>query len=162
MREPVIDKKAYIAKSADVCGDVTIGPMCSVWNHATIRGDRDSITIGEGSNIQDNAVVHEEKGLPVTIGKYVTVGHSAIVHGSFVDDYTLIGMHATIMNGCHIGKNCIIGAGALVTENTVIPDDSLVLGMPAKVVKKVSDEQKAHFKENAMRYVQEAMELLED
>ena len=104
----------------------------------------------------------KKKAFPVTIGKYVTVGHSAIVHGSYVDDYSLIGMHATIMNGCHIGKNCIIGAGALVTENTVIPDDSLVMGVPAKVVKKVSPSQKAHFKENAMRYVDEAMELLSD
>lgn len=151
-----IDESVYIADSADVVGDVTIGRDSSVWNHATVRGDRASVTIGEGSNVQDNAVLHVENDLPVVVGDYVTIGHSSIVHGCTVGDHTLIGMGAIIMNGAKVGKDCVIGAGAVVTENADIPDGSLAVGIPAKVIKQVSDAQKAEFKKNALEYVEEA------
>jgi len=144
-----IDESVYIADSADVVGDVTIGKDSSVWNHATVRGDRAPVVIGEGSNVQDNAVLHVENDLPVIVGDYVTIGHSAIVHGCSVGDNTLVGMGAIIMNGAKVGKDCVIGAGALITENTVIPDGSLAVGVPAKVIKQVSDEQKKEFRINA-------------
>lgn len=153
-----IDESVYIADSADVVGDVTIGKDSSVWNHATVRGDRAPVVIGEGSNVQDNAVLHVENDLPVIVGDYVTIGHSAIVHGCSVGDNTLVGMGAIIMNGAKVGKDCVIGAGALITENTVIPDGSLAVGVPAKVIKQVSDEQKKEFRINAMEYVAEAAE----
>lgn len=151
-----IDDTVYIADSADVVGDVSIGKDSSVWNHATVRGDRAFVSIGEGSNVQDNAVLHVETGLPVVVGDYVTIGHSAIVHGCSVGDHTLVGMGAIIMNGAKVGKDCVIGAGAVVTENAVIPDGSLAVGLPAKVIKQVSEEQKKEFKKNALEYVEEA------
>lgn len=152
----LIDDSVYIADSADVVGDVTIGKDSSVWNHATVRGDRAPVVIGEGSNVQDNAVLHVETDLPVVVGDYVTIGHSAIVHGCSVGDHTLVGMGAIIMNGAKVGRDCVIGAGALVTENSEIPDGSLVVGVPGKVIKQVSDAQKAEFKKNALEYVEEA------
>lgn len=154
--------RVYIADSADVIGNVTLKDGASVWNHATIRGDRDAVVIGRGTNVQDNAVIHEDYGKPVVIGDFVTVGHSAIVHGAKVGDNTLVGMHATVMNGAVVGEDCIIGAGALVTEGTVIPAGSLVVGVPGKVIKAVSDEQRQHFRANAMDYVNEAMKLLNE
>ncbi|MBP7059967.1 MAG: gamma carbonic anhydrase family protein [Lachnospiraceae bacterium] len=157
----VVSPEAYIAPTAVIMGKVTIAEKCSVWYNAVIRGDRDTITIGEGSNIQDNCVVHEDQGKPVEIGKYVTVGHGAIVHGCKVGDNTLVGMNATIMNGAVVGKNCVIGAGALITENANIPDNSVVMGVPGKIIKQVSPEMEEHFRLNAMKYVDEAMEYLE-
>lgn len=151
-----IDESVYIAPSADVVGDVTIGKDSSIWNHATVRGDRAPITIGIGSNVQDNAVLHVENDLPVIVGDFVTIGHSAIVHGCTVGDNTLVGMGAIIMNGAKVGRDCVIGAGAVVTENAVIPDGSLAVGLPAKVIKQVSEEQKKEFKKNALEYVEEA------
>ncbi len=135
-----IHDTAFIAPGAVVLGDVTIGENSGIWYNAVVRGDRDSIVIGRESNIQDNAVVHLGSGYPVEIGDHVTIGHGAIVHG------------------CKIGKNCIIGAGALVTQNVEIPDNSLVVGNPGKVKRAVTEEEIRWNLENAQLYVDEAQE----
>ena len=131
-----IDKSVFIAEGARVIGDVTLGNNSSVWFNAVLRGDDDRIEVGEGSNIQDNCVLHCDKGNPTIVGKNVSVGHLALLHGCTVGDNSLIGMHATVMNGAVIGKNCVIGAGALVTGGTVIPDNSVAVGSPARVNRK--------------------------
>jgi len=153
-----IHETAFIAEGAVVIGDVTVKEDVGIWYHTTIRGDRTSITIGKGSNIQDNTVLHVDTLQPVVIGQYVTVGHSAIVHGCRIGDNSLIGMGAILMNGSEIGKNCIIGAGALVTQNTIIADNSLVLGNPGKVIRSVTDEEITRSIKNAVRYISEAKE----
>lgn len=151
-----IDPSVYVAPGAIVLGNVTIQENSSVWFHTTIRADRGEIVIGAGSNIQDNCVIHMDEGFPVIIGKGVTIGHSAIVHGCKIGDNTLIGMGAILLNGAVIGKNCIIGAGALVTQNSVIPDGSLVIGNPAKISRKLTDAEIEHNRENALHYMEEA------
>ena len=148
----------FIAPGAVCMGDVALGKDCSIWYHATVRADRAPIKIGSGSNIQDNCVVHVDKGFPVTIGNYVTVGHGAILHGCQVGDGSLIGMGAIILNGAKIGKNCIVAAGALVTQNTEIPDGMLAMGSPAKVIRKLSEEEIASNRKNAEEYIEEARE----
>jgi len=152
----------FIAPGAIVLGDVTLGEDVGIWYHATVRGDRAPIAIGERSNIQDNAVVHVDAEHTVVIGKNVTVGHGAIIHGCAIGDNTLIGMGAIIMNGARIGKNCIVGAGALVTQNARIPDNSLVLGNPAKIKREVTQEEIAANLRNAESYVKEARQMRED
>lgn len=154
--QPRIHETAFIAPGAVVLGDVTVGEDVGIWYHATVRGDRGSVVIGRGSNIQDNAVVHLDSRFPVTVGENVTVGHSAILHGCTVGDNTLIGMGAILMNGAHIGKNCIIGAGALVTQGMEVPDNSLAVGSPAKVRRAVTAEEIAGNLQNARLYVDEA------
>lgn len=151
-----LHQTAYIAQGAICMGDVIVGENASIWFHATVRGDRASIIIGKGSNIQDNCVVHVEESLPVVIGENVTVGHSAVIHGCTIGDNSLIGMGAILMNGCKIGKNCIIGAGALVTQNTIVPDGSLVLGNPGKVKRQITNEEIKSNIRNAVHYVEEA------
>lgn len=151
-----IHESAYIAEGAIVLGDVALEEDSSVWFHATVRADREKITIGKGSNIQDNAVVHVDEGFPVVVGSYVTVGHSAVIHGCTIGDYSLIGMGAIILNGARIGKHCIIGAGALVTQNMIIPDGSLVIGSPGKVVRQVTEAERQSSLRNAMEYVEES------
>lgn len=146
----------YVADEAVVKGKVTIGEEAGIWYHATIRGDSDQITIGSRTNIQDNAVIHTSSGYPVSIGAEVTIGHSAIVHGCTVGNNTLVGMGAIILNGAVIGDNCIIGAGALVTQNSNIPDGSLAFGNPARIIRKLTEEEIAGNKGNAERYVQAA------
>lgn len=148
----------FIAPGAVCMGDVALGKDCSIWYHATVRADRAPIKIGSGSNIQDNCVVHVDKGFPVTIGNYVTVGHGAILHGCQVGDGSLIGMGAIILNGAKIGRNCIVAAGALVTQNTEIPDGMLAMGSPAKVIRKLSEEEIASNRKNAEEYIKEARE----
>ena len=155
-----IHKSAFIAPGAIVLGDVTIAEDCGIWYHATVRGDRSAISIGRGSNIQDNCVVHGDTTYPVMIGENVTIGHGAIIHGCTIEDNTLIGMGAILLNGCHIGRNCIIGAGALVTQNTVVPDNSLVVGNPGKVKREVTEEEITSNLDNAKVYVEEAKEAL--
>ena len=152
----------FIAPGAIVLGDVTLGEDVGIWYHATVRGDRSSIVIGDRSNIQDNAVVHVDAEHAVVIGKNVTVGHGAIIHGCEIGDNTLIGMGAIIMNGARIGKNCIVGAGALVTQNARIPDNSLVLGNPAKIKRDVTEEEIALNLRNAESYVKEARQMREN
>jgi len=139
---PQYDETNFIAPSADIIGDVRLGREASVWFHATIRADVNWIIIGEGSNVQDNTVVHVTRGTaPTRIGAYVTVGHSAVVHGCTIEDEVLVGMGAVILDGARIGTQSIIGARALVTAGTVIPPRSLVLGMPARVVRELTDEE---------------------
>ncbi|MBQ9437160.1 MAG: gamma carbonic anhydrase family protein [Lachnospiraceae bacterium] len=156
-----IDPSVFVAPSADILGDVKIGANCGIWYHATIRGDEYPITIGENTNVQDNAVLHVGDGNECHVGNNVTIGHSAIVHGCTVGDNTVIGMGAIIMNGAVVGKNCTIGAGALVTEHKVIPDGSLVMGVPGKVVRTMEEKDFAWNKRNAAMYVQEAKEAKE-
>lgn len=151
-----IHESAYIADGAIVLGDVSLGENSSIWFHATVRGDRGKIHIGNGSNIQDNAVVHVNEGFPVSIGNYVTVGHGAIIHGCRIGDNSLIGMGAIILNGARIGKNCIIGAGALITQNAVVPDNTLAVGSPAKAVREVTGQEIESNRNNAEEYIKES------
>lgn len=161
IKTPIFSGENFIAPGAAVYGDVVLGEKASVWFNAVVRAERAPVRIGEGTNIQDNAVVHVDPGHAAVLGSYVTVGHGAIVHGCKIGDNTLIGMGAIILNGTVIGKNCIIGAGALVTQNTVIPDNSLVIGSPAKVKREVTDKEAEHNRLNALLYVQEAKEYME-
>ena len=151
---PAIRASCFVADNATVIGNVTLQEDASVWYGAVIRGDADAIFIGKGSNVQDCAVLHTDKGFALTLGEKVTVGHSAVVHGAQVGDNVIIGMHATLLNGCVIGKNSIIGAGALVREGQIIPDNSLVVGCPAKILREVSPEQIADNTWNADHYIE--------
>ena len=132
---PRIHESSYVAKSAVIIGDVTIGENCGVYPHAVIRGDENSIEIGEGSNVQDCCVIHVDEDHCVKIGKDVSIGHSAMIHGAIIGDECLIGIHATVLNGAKIRYGSIIGASALVTANMMIPEHSLVLGVPGKIIK---------------------------
>ncbi len=154
-----IAKTAFIAPGAVVLGDVTVGENVGIWYHAVIRGDRGPIVIGQGSNVQDNCVIHVDREHFVQIGEHVTIGHGAIVHGAVIEDNSLIGMGAVLLNGSHIGKNCIVGAGTLVTQNMVVPDNSLILGNPAQIKRQVTEEEIRSNLENAALYVQEAQEM---
>ncbi len=150
---------AWIADSAAVVGKVRLEAGANVWFGAVLRGDNELILIGEHSNVQDGAVMHTDIGYPLTLGKGVTVGHNAMLHGCTVGDYSLVGINAVVLNGAKIGKHCIIGANTLVVEGKDIPDGSLVVGSPGKVVRELSEEQKkmleasaAHYVHNAQRY----------
>lgn len=150
----------WIADTARVFGQVTLGSECSVWYGAVIRGDGDTIRIGNRSNVQENAIIHVDPGFPVEIGEECIIGHGAIVHGATLGNNVLVGMQATVLNGARVGNFCIIGAHALVTEGMEIPDYSLVMGVPAKVVKTLSDEQVKKVKQNAVSYVELSREYL--
>lgn len=152
----------WVAPNASVMGSVRIGHNVSIWFNAVIRADHDLITIGDDSNIQDGSVLHVDPGKPLTIGKGVTVGHKVMLHGCIIGDNSLVGINAVILNGARIGRNCVIGANALVTENMEVPDNSLVLGSPGKVVKEISDGQAKgllasaeHYVENGRRFARE-------
>lgn len=151
--------QSWIAPTAVVIGNVRLQANASVWFGAVLRGDNELIDIGENSNVQDGAVMHTDPGSPLTLGKNVTIGHNAMLHGCTVDDGTLIGINAVILNGARIGKHCIIGANALIGEGKVIPDGSLVMGSPGKIVRELTEPQKqmieagaAHYVNNARRY----------
>jgi len=153
-QSPRYDESNFIALSADVIGDVTLGRGASIWFNATVRGDVNWIEIGEASNIQDNAVVHvTNRTAPTTIGNHVTVGHSAVIHGCTILDHVLVGMGAMILDHAEIGNHCIIGAKALVTGRKIIPPRSLVLGSPAKVVRQLTDEEVASIDRYAQNYL---------
>lgn len=137
---------------AVVVGDVTLGEDCSIWYNAVLRADEAPIVIGDGSNVQDNAVLHVTQGHPLTVGKNVTVGHGAILHSCTVGDNTLIGMGAIVLDDAVIGDNCVVAAGALVTGRTVIPDGSMVMGSPAKVKRELTGEEIDGITENARVY----------
>lgn len=137
------DGSAWVAPGAHVIGAVRLGHETSVWFNAVLRGDNEPITIGDGTNIQDGAVGHADPGFPLTVGRNVTVGHLALIHGCTIGDGTLIGMGAFIMNGARIGRNCLIGAKALVTEGKEIPDGAMVLGQPGKVVRILDEDAQA-------------------
>ena len=153
-KTPDVGSAAFVAPNATLAGDVMLAAGSSVWYGAVVRGDTGAIRIGKNSNIQDNAVLHCDVGGAVTLGKNVTVGHSALVHGCTVGDGSLIGMHATLLNHCVVGKNCIIGAGALVPEGMVIPDGSVAVGVPARVIKPVTEAQIEANLRNAEHYVE--------
>lgn len=144
---------AFVAENATVLGDVTLEEGANIWYGAVLRADEGKILIGPGANVQDNAVLHCDPGGQVVLGRDVTVGHSAIVHGCTVGDNTLIGMHATLLNGCKVGSHCIIGAGALVPEGKEIPDGTVAVGVPARVVKNAAEAQAAFCETNAIAYV---------
>jgi carbonic anhydrase/acetyltransferase-like protein (isoleucine patch superfamily) len=151
-----------ICPGAQVIGNVELGEDVSIWHGAVLRGDTDSITIGNRSNVQDNCVVHCTKGFPVEIGDNVSVGHGAVVHGCKLDDNVLIGMNATVLNGAHISKNSIVGAGAVVSEGKEFPEGSLILGVPAKAVKEVTSDQIKLIQNNADNYVKLSKQYKED
>ena len=154
---PQIDPDVgWIAPTAVLVGDVVVGAEAGIWFGVVARGDIETITIGARSNVQENTVLHTDKGYPLTIGENCTIGHAAIVHGCTIGDNTLIGMGATVLNGAKIGKNCLIGANALVTENKVIPDNSMVVGAPGKVIREIDEEGVRNLAGSADRYVQNA------
>ena len=156
---PTLGHGAWVAPSADLIGDVRLGARASVWFGAVIRADNTPIILGDQTNFQDGAVGHSDPGAPLTIGARVTVGHQAILHGCTVEDEALIGMGARILNGAVIGSQCIVGAGALVTECKQFAPRSLIVGSPARVVRQLTDEQvallavsAAHYSDKAARY----------
>jgi carbonic anhydrase/acetyltransferase-like protein (isoleucine patch superfamily) len=153
---PDIAASAWVADSARVIGNVSLGDDASVWFGVVIRGDTERIAIGRGSNIQDNSVVHADAGFPVSVGEGVTVGHQAMLHGCTIGDHSLIGIQAVVLNGAKIGRHCLVGAGSLVTEGKEFPDGSLIMGSPAKVVRALTPEQIEHLKLSALGYVDNA------
>lgn len=153
---PQIDDSAYVAESANVIGKVVLGAQTSIWFGATLRGDNETLTIGAQSNLQEGCVVHSDSGYPLTVGVGVTVGHQAMLHGCTIGDGSLIGIQAVILNGAKIGKNCLVGAGALVTEGKEFPDNSLIIGSPAKAVRTLTAEQLNGLKTSAAAYVERA------
>ena len=143
----------YIAKGAQIVGDVTMEDGVNIWYNAVVRGDHGAIRIGAKTNIQDNCTVHTQIGHSLTIGRGVTIGHGAIIHGIEIGDNSLIGMGAILLNGTRIGKNCIIGAGALLTQGMVVPDGMLAFGSPARVVRPLTEEEIASNKANCKVYL---------
>ncbi len=152
-KKPDISAASFVAENATLIGEVNLAKGANVWYGAVLRADDGPINLSENANVQDNAVVHMDPGGSVNLGKNVTVGPGAIIHGCTVGDNTLIGMGATLLNNCNIGKGCIIGAGALVPENMIIPDGSLAVGIPAKIRGTVSEQQAEAAIENALHYV---------
>lgn len=161
-RKPSVHPSCFVAESAQVIGSISLEQDASVWFNTVLRGDNELITIGPESNVQDATVIHTDAGLQVRLGRGVTVGHRVMLHGCEVGDYSLIGIGAIVLNRAKIGKHCLIGAGTLITEDKVIPDRSLVLGSPGRVMRQVSDNEMlvlqgsaAHYVQNARRYVAE-------
>lgn len=153
------DGDFWVAPDANVIGRVRLGAGCGIWFGATLRGDTEPITVGEGTNIQENCVLHTDAGFPLTIGRDCTIGHKAMLHGCTIGDESLIGMGATVLNGAVIGRNCLIGAGALVTEGKAIPDGALVVGAPGKVIRQLDDAaieglraSARHYQDNMRRF----------
>ena len=149
----------WIAPDANIIGSVHLSRDASVWFNCTLRGDNEPIVIGEGSNVQDGSIIHTDPGFKCTVGKFVTIGHMAMLHGCEIGDGSLIGIGSVVLNGAKIGKNCIIGAKALITENMVVPDGSMVLGMPGKIKKQLTEEEQMmpalnahHYIENSKKY----------
>ena len=151
---PTLHKDSWVASNAVLIGKVILKKEANIWFNVVLRGDIEPITIGEGSNVQDGSVFHTDPGCPLTLGKSVTVGHMVMLHGCTIEDDCLIGIGSTILNKAKIGKNSIIGAHALITENKIIPERSLVLGSPGKVIRQVTDEEIEDIKENARHYVE--------
>ena len=143
----------FIVGNATVIGNVTLGHQVGIWFGAVVRGDKDRIVIGDRSNIQDNCVVHTSKGYPVVLGSDVSVGHGAILHGCTLGDRVLVGMGAIILNGANVGEDTVIGAGAVITEGMQVPANSVVVGVPGKIIKQTTDAQRNHIKNNASSYV---------
>jgi carbonic anhydrase/acetyltransferase-like protein (isoleucine patch superfamily) len=151
---PEVHSSAYITETANIIGKVRVEANASIWFDVTIRGDNEVITIGENSNVQEGCIMHTDPGYPLTIGKNVTVGHQAMLHGCVIGDGALVGIQAVILNGAKIGKNCLVGAGALVTEGKEFPDNSLIIGSPAKAVRTLSEEDIQRMHSNTAKYVE--------
>lgn len=153
-RTPVVDPTSFVASGARIVGDVALAEGSSVWYNAVLRGDSAAISLGPGSNLQDNVTVHVDAGHGVVIGADVSVGHNAVVHGCTIGDGSLIGMGAVVLNGARIGSGCLIAGGAVILEGSEIPDGSLVAGVPGKVRRELSDEERAGLLRNAEHYLQ--------
>ena len=153
---PRMADSAWVADNARVIGDVELGEGASVWFGATLRGDTEPIVVGEGSNVQDGSVLHTDHGMPLIIGRHVTVGHQVMLHGCTIGDESLIGIGAIVLNGAKIGKNCLVGAGALVTEGKEFPDGSMIIGSPAKAMRQLTPEQMEGLRRSAQHYMQNA------
>ena len=165
---PQLGSGVWVAPNATLIGDVRLAANVSIWWSAVLRGDNDPITIGENTNIQDGSVLHTDAGVPMNLGRDITVGHMVMLHGCTIGDGSLIGIKSVILNGAVIGKHCLIGANTLIPEGKVIPDRSLVMGSPGKVVRELTDEQvariaqsAAHYVQNAQRYRQSLMEVVQ-
>ncbi|MEU4114944.1 gamma carbonic anhydrase family protein [Kitasatospora sp. NPDC028055] len=150
---PAVDPGAFLAPNAVVVGDVTVAAGASVWYGAVLRGDAESIAVGAGSNIQDNCTLHADPGFPLVVGERVSVGHNAVLHGCTVEDDVLVGMNATVLNGARIGAGSLVAAGAVVTQGTDVPPGSLVAGVPAKVRRELTEEERAGIKANGEGYL---------
>ena len=150
--DPKISPEAFVAENSTIIGNVTIDEKASVWYGSVLRVDEESIKIGEGSNVQDNVVIHTDKDKPAFVGKNVTIGHGAIIHGCTIEDEVIIGMGAIILNGAHIGKNTIIGAGSLISENKIIPEGVLCYGFPAKIIRTLTSEEIDSIRVSAEEY----------
>ena len=148
-----IDSTAYVHPTAVVLGDVTLGARVSVWPTAVLRGDSDTIVIGAESNVQDGAVIHVDEGIPTRVGNRVAIGHRAIVHGATIDDDVLIAMGAVLLNGVHVGSGSIIGAGAVLPEGKRIPENSLVIGVPGRIVRQTTNEERERIKRTVDAYL---------
>ena len=159
---PTVNEAAWIAPGCHIIGKVTLSAKASVWFGTTMRGDNEMITIGEGSNVQENCVLHTDMGYPLTIGAGCTIGHKAMLHGCTIGRDSLIGMGATVLNGAVIGEGCLIGAGALITEGKVIPDGSLVMGAPGKVVRTLDDASRERLRASALHYQENAARFARD
>ncbi|MNG76128.1 2,3,4,5-tetrahydropyridine-2,6-dicarboxylate N-acetyltransferase [compost metagenome] len=158
---PTLHPETFVAEDATVIGDVTLAQGVSVWPQAVLRGDNAAIRLGQHSNVQEGAVLHSDPGFPLTVGEGVTIGHQAMLHGCSIGDGTLVGIQAVVLNGAVIGKHCLVGAGAIVTEGKVFPDNSLILGAPAKVVRELSPEAIAGLQRNASDYVEKGQRYKE-
>ena len=152
MHTPKIDPSCYVAPEAIIIGDVVVDKGCSIWSFAVIRADLSSVRIGEGSSIQEHCQIHGNPGKPTIIGKNVSIGHAAIIHAAKVDDFVIVGMNSCILDGAEIGSGSIIGAGAVVTENMKIPEGSLVVGVPAKIIRQGDPSLREQAKRNAEAY----------
>lgn len=159
-RVPQAHDSVFLAPNASVIGSVVLAENVSVWFGATIRGDNDTITLGRNSNVQEGAVLHTDPGLALTVGDNVTIGHQAMLHGCTIGDGSLIGIQAVVLNGAVIGKSCLVGAGAIITERKEFPDRSLILGAPARVVRQLSDEDVANLLKSAASYVERRAQFL--
>lgn len=153
-KSPTIHDSAFIAETATVIGDVIVGRDSSIWPGAVLRGDNEPIQVGERTNVQEGAVLHADPGFPLVIEADVSIGHQAMLHGCTVKEGALIGIQAVILNGAIIGRNCLVGAGAVVTEGKQFPDNSLIIGAPAKVVRELTEEAIAGMRANAANYVE--------
>lgn len=156
------DRACWIAPTATVIGNVTIGRDVGIWFGAVLRGDNEPVAIDEGSNLQEHVIVHTDPGFPVSVGRGCTIGHRALLHGCTIGDNSLVGMGAIVLNGARIGRNCLIGAGTLVTEGKEVPDNSLVIGSPGKVVRELDDDAIRKITESAEHYIRNARRFARD
>lgn len=154
-------KRIFIAPSADIIGKVHLAEDVNIWFNTTLRGDLEIIRIGNGTNVQDGSTIHTDPDLPALVGSHVTIGHNSIIHGCTIGDQTLIGMGSVILSGAKIGKNCLVGGGSLVTGNMDVPDGMLVLGSPAKIVKPLGEAALARIQENANNYIRRKDKYIE-